>query len=83
MVCMDDKHTVKIGEPNYPVAGAERGKRVLVSSSKTLAVADHNFTKFSLIPSVHLFVDIPESVDESFYSGSVCLATIIGNSTHD
>ena len=71
MVCMDDKHTVKVGEPNYPVAGAERGKQVLVTSSKTFAVADHDFTKFSLTPSVHFLVEIPESMDGSFYTGRV------------
>ena len=27
-VSMDDKHTIKVGEPGYPVAGVERGKQV-------------------------------------------------------
>lgn len=27
-VCMDDKHTMKIGEPGYPLAAVERGKQV-------------------------------------------------------
>ena len=30
MACLDDKHKVKIGEPNFPVAAVERGKRVFV-----------------------------------------------------
>eukprot|EP00731_Ephydatia_muelleri_P010010 Em0005g596a len=29
-VCIDDKHRVKIGEPNCPVASAERGRQVIV-----------------------------------------------------
>ena len=29
-VCIDDKHRLKVGEPGYPVAAAERGKRLLV-----------------------------------------------------
>ena len=55
---LDDKHHCKVGEPNHPVA-VERGKAVLVSPDKVLAVADHDFTRFSLIPSVALVVDIP------------------------
>ena len=71
MVSMDDKHTVKVGEPDYPVAGAERGKQVLVSLTKKLVVADHDFTKFSLTPSVSFLISIPESITQSFYSGKV------------
>ena len=51
--CMDDKHRVKVGEPNHPVATAERGKKVLVSQDTTFKVADHNFTKFMLVPSIY------------------------------
>lgn len=70
-VCMDDKHRIKIGEPNYPVAAAERGKRVLVRKDEVFEVGDHDFTKFSMIPSVSLLVDIPCDVTESWYSGKV------------
>ena len=60
--CVDDKHRVKVGEPSCPVASAERGRQVLVNSSTSFQVADHDFTRFSVIPSVTLLVDIPESV---------------------
>ena len=70
-VCMDDKHRIKVGEPNYPVAAAEKGKRVLVRKDEVFEVADHDFTKFSMIPSVSLLVDIPDDVTESWYSGKV------------
>ena len=70
-VCMDDKHRVKVGEPNYPVAAAERGRKVLVHLNKTFEVGDHDFTKFSLIPSVTLSVDIPTDVADSWYTGDV------------
>ena len=53
-VCLDDKHRIKIGEPGFPVAAAERGRRVIVSLDKEFSVGDHDFTKFSLIPSVSL-----------------------------
>ncbi len=66
--CLDDKHRLKVGEPNYPVAAAERGRRVLVRKNE---VADHDFTRFSLIPSVILSNDIPCDVSESWYTGNV------------
>ncbi len=69
--CMDDKHRLKVGEPNYPVAAAERGRRVLVRKNEVFAVADHDFTRFSLIPSVILSNDIPCDVSESWYTGNI------------
>ena len=48
LVDTDDKHTVKVGEPGYPVAVVERGRQVLVTSRKKMAVGDYDFTKFSL-----------------------------------
>ena len=70
-VCLDDKHKVKVGEPGHPVAAVERGKRVLVRRDESFEVADHDFTKFSLIPSVTLDVNIPEEVSGTWYSGQV------------
>lgn len=70
-VCMDDKHRIKVGEPGFPVAAAERGRRVLVSRNANFEVADHDFTRFSIIPSVSLFVDIPENIESSWYTGQV------------
>ncbi|XP_033096588.1 uncharacterized protein LOC117100862 [Anneissia japonica] len=74
LVSMDDKHTIKVGEPGCPVAAAERGKQVLVAMGKKLAVADHDFTRLSLTPSVNLFIDVPEKIDESFHRGQVCIS---------
>lgn len=71
LVSMDDKHTVKVGEPGYPVAGVERGKQVLVTPKNNMAVANHDFTKFSLTPSVAFLIDIPSTIDGSFYSRRV------------
>ncbi len=34
-VCLDDKHQMKVGEPNFPVAAAERGRRVVVAMSES------------------------------------------------
>lgn len=70
-MCMDDKHHCKVGEPDHPVAAVDRGKRVIVGQEKVFAVSDHDFTKFSIVPSVTMLLDIPESIYGSFYRGQV------------
>ena len=71
LVFLDDKHRCKVGEPGHPVAAVERGKQVLVSLHKKMAVADHDFTKASVIPSVAMICNIPPDITGSFYSGQV------------
>ncbi len=70
-VCQDDKHSFKVGEPGYPVAAVERGKQVLVGLNEKMVVGDHDFTKLTLTPSVNFLVNIPESMEETFYHGRV------------
>ena len=53
------------------MVAAERGRQVLVHSSTRFQVADPDFTRFSVIPSVALKVDIPDSISGSWYSGDV------------
>ena len=65
------KNTIKVGEPGCPIAAAERGKQVLVSRQTKFQVGDHDFSKFSLTPSVCLLIDVPETLEGSFYRGSV------------
>ena len=67
LVFVDDKHHLKIGEPGLPVAAVERGRRVIVGLNSNFQVADHDFTRFSLVPSVTMICDVPESIQESFY----------------
>ena len=73
-VCLDDKHKIKVGEPGYPLAAAERGRRVLVSSTKTFEVGDHYFSKVYIVPSVSILVDIPSEISESWYTGQVTVS---------
>ena len=70
-VCLDDKHKIKVGKPGYPLAAAECGHRVLVSSTKSFEVGDHDFSKVSIIPSVSHLIDIPTELAESWYTGKV------------
>ncbi len=62
---------VKVGEPGYPLAAVERGKKVMVGLNQTMEVGDYDFAKFSLTPSVSLDVDIPEDMDGNFCDGQV------------
>ncbi len=64
--CIDDKH--RIGS-----LGSQRQllNEVIVSNQDTFVVGDHDFCKFSFIPSVILLVDIPESMEGSWYAGEV------------
>ena len=71
LACLDDKHKVKVGEPGFPVAAAERGRQVLVRSSTSFEVGDHDFTKTSITPSVSFLVDIPDDITGSWYTGQV------------
>ena len=70
-ICQDDKHTIKVGEPGCPVAAVDRGKAVLVGLNEKLVVGDHDFTRFSITPSVNFEVNIPETIEETFYHGRV------------
>ena len=70
-VCMDDKHSMKVGEPGYPVAAIKRGKQVLVAKGTKMTVGDHDFTKLLITPSVILKIEIPEKIEDSFYKGNV------------
>ena len=44
---------------------------MLVRLNETFEVGDHDFAKFSIIPSVTLSVNIPEDVTQSWYEGRV------------
>ena len=70
-VCLDDKHKIKIGECDFPVASAERGRRVIVNNEQIFTAGDHDFTKFGIIPSVIFIVDIPDTITDSWYTGDI------------
>lgn len=67
-VSLDDKHRVKVGEPGFPEAAA---RRVLVQRDTAFEVGDHDFTRMSIVPSVCFVIDIPESIESSWYTGKV------------
>ena len=81
-ICLDDKHKVKIGEPDCPVASAERGRRVPMEISQSFQAGDHDFTKFGVIPSVAFVLDIPDDIQGSWYTGDVYVGLKILSLNH-
>ena len=47
---------------------------MIVGLNDSFQVADHDFSRGSLIPSVSLEIEIPETASESFYNGTVYVA---------
>ena len=73
-VCMDDKSKIDFGEPGMFSSSGVRGKKSIVPMNSSLSCLDHDVqSKGSLTPSVVLDVDIPNSVEETFYQGEVSL----------
>ena len=70
-ISADDKAIIPVGEPGLPVATGVRGhNRSLVPASNACVQAlDHDFHIHGIVPSVALFVSIPESTNDSFYQG--------------
>ena len=55
---------VSVGEPDFPLASVSRGKKVVVGVNESFRVADHDFSKVSLIPDAIFVQDIPEPQDD-------------------
>ncbi|CAB4445005.1 unnamed protein product [Rhizophagus irregularis] len=69
-IAADDKYKVPIGEGVATSTGV-RNKKSLVNTNSTLVASDHDFTKLSLISSVIFLIDVPTTIEESFYHENV------------
>ncbi|CAG8582105.1 15847_t:CDS:10, partial [Gigaspora rosea] len=65
-----DIHYLPIGESVNTSTGIHN-KKFIVFQETSLVACDHDFTKLSLTPFVIFFCNIPQSIEESFYSGKV------------
>ena len=45
-----------------------------MSKNECFGVGDHDFCKFSIVPSDSLLINIPESIEHSWYEGNVHIA---------
>ena len=72
-VSADDKAIVPIGEPDLPVSTGVRGhhRSLVPASGSSVMGLDHDFHVHGIVPSVALFVSIPNDVHGEFYRGSV------------
>lgn len=72
MQCMDDKAIVPVGEPHKPTPAVSRAHhRGLVNTNSANLTTDHDYHICGIVPSVCLFVDIPDNSRGSFYHGDV------------
>ena len=51
---------VSVGGPDFLLASVFQGKKVVVGVKESFRVADHDFSKVSLIPDAIFVQDIPE-----------------------
>ena len=58
------RNAKSVEEPDFPFASISRGNKVVVGVNKSFRVADHDFSKVSLIPDAIFVQDIPEPQDE-------------------
>ena len=68
---------VCIGEPHCPISTGVRGrqKAIVPHEGPSLSALDHDFHVAGITPSVVFLSSIPSSIDESFFSGDVCIVT--------
>lgn len=59
----DAKCKISVGEPGFPLAAVTRGKRVIIGKNQQFHVADHDYSKLSIIPDAVLVHQIPDSDD--------------------
>ena len=68
---IDDKAIIPIGEPGLPVSSGVRGhnQSIVLADGPSPSALDHDFHIHGIVPSVTFAVTIPESAQDSFYSG--------------
>ena len=72
ILSVDDKAIIPVGEPDNPISTGVRGHHrslAVAGSGPTLAALDHDFHVFGVVPSVALAIEIPDSANDSFFSG--------------
>ena len=68
---LDDKATIPVGKPSQAVSTNVRAHdRSLRTNDVTIIALDHDWKVCRLIPSVVLICDIPDSIRDSFLTGT-------------
>ena len=67
----DDKCKVAVGEPDLAISTGVRARgRAIVPEGEVPDAGDHDFNVSKLIPSVVLFIDVPDAIDGQWYHGT-------------
>ena len=72
LISADDKAVVPIGEPDHAVSTGVRAHNPSLGPSDPntpITALDHDWKIAGLVPSVNLFVEIPDSAKQTFFSG--------------
>ena len=75
LLCLDNKHRIKVGEPGFPVGATEQGRQALQAAGSRFFVGDHDFRKFGVIQpvAVQVSIHVPDDISGSWYSGEVSI----------
>ena len=71
LFCLDDKNNIKVGPAGHPISSLMRNKKVLVLEGNVPLALDHDYGFMKLSPSVFLRVSVPDTLEGSFYNGTV------------
>ena len=71
MLSLDDKAIIPVGEPDNPISTGVHGhhRSLVTLGGPTLAALDHDSHLFGIVPSVSLVIEIPDSPNDSFFTG--------------
>ena len=71
ILSLDDKAITPVGEPDNSISTGIRGhhRSLVTVGGPTLAALDHDFHLFGIVPSVSLVIEIPDSPNDSFFTG--------------
>ena len=71
MLSFDDKAIIPVGEPDKPISTRFHGhhRSLVTVGGPTVAALDLDFPLFGIVPSVSLVIEIPNSPNDSFFTG--------------
>ena len=71
MLSLDDKAIIPVGEPDNPISTGVHGHHcsLVTVGGPTLAALDHDFHLFDIVSSVSLVIEIPDSPNDSIFTG--------------
>lgn len=75
-VCLDDKSTIPVCDPDAPSSAVPRQRKVIVPVGVVPSATDHDFNRAQLVPSVMLVVAVPYILTHAAWYEGVSTVTI-------